>query len=284
MIPEPLGRDGLARWMSRPLWGMVHLAPLPGSPEYAGSISAVVERAQEDALKLVEAGFRALVVENYGDLPFYRDHVPPVTAAGLTRVCARLRQDHPDLRLMVNCLRNDARTALSVATVCEADAIRVNVHTGAALTDQGVIEGDAGRTLRLRRNLGSGVRIFADVAVKHAAPLAARPLGIEASDLRVRGRADALLVTGSGTGAQADPDEVEQLRDGAPNTPIFVASGVNVENAPQWARLVDGAIVGSSLMNQGLAGHGVDRARARQFVETWMGASQSAASFPREEA
>ncbi len=270
MPPEPLSREAFRRWISPPIWAMVHLAPLPGSPQYAGSMHAVVERAREDAAKLVEAGFRGLVIENFGDLPFYRDHVPPVTAAGLTRVCAQLKADWPDLRWMVNCLRNDANTAVSVAAVCEADAIRINVHTGAALTDQGVIEGNAGETLRLRRNLGSEVRVFADVAVKHAAPLAPRSLAVEASDLRLRGQADALLVTGSGTGTAADPGQVAQLRAGALDAPILVASGVNEANAREWAALVDGAIIGSSLMNQGLAGHGVDIDRARRVFESWM--------------
>jgi len=244
-------------------------------------MSAVVERAQEDAARLVEAGFKGLVVENFGDLPFYRDHVPPVTSAGLTRVCSRLRIDHAELRIMVNCLRNDAETALSVATVCDADAIRINVHTGASVTDQGIIEGDAGHTLRLRRNLGSVARIFADIAVKHAVPLAERPLAIEAADLRMRGRADAILMTGDGTGAPAEVSQVEEIRHGAPDTPLFVASGVSSDNAGQWARLVDGAIIGSSLMHQGRAGHGVDSQRARQIFETWMESRTSSSKTVR---
>ena len=36
-------------------------------------------------------------------------------------------------------------------------------------------------------------QIFADVAVKHATPVAERPVAVEASDLRYRGSADALL-------------------------------------------------------------------------------------------
>jgi hypothetical protein len=266
--------------MDPPLWGMVHLAPLPGSPEFGGDMGAVLERARRDAQLLAEIGFGGLVVENFGDLPFYRDRVPPITAAGLTRVCAALREEHPRLRLMVNCLRNDAETALSVATVCAADAIRINVHTGAAVTDQGVIEGDAGHTLRLRRQLDSDVKIFADVAVKHAVPLAPRSLTVEAADLRSRGRADAILLTGSGTGRAADSSQVDEVRQGAGSAPLLVASGVNAANAPQWARRVDGAIIGSSLMREGMAGHGVDRERAREVFQSWMRARTSKTGDP----
>lgn len=270
MICETLEREQLAEWLDPPLWGMIHLPALPGSPAYAGSVSAIVDRAREDAEKLVEVGFGGLVVENFGDLPFHKDTVPPVTVAALARVTARLRELCPGTRIMVNCLRNDAAAGLSVATVCEADAIRINVHTGAAVTDQGVLEGQAGRTLRLRRELGSSVRIFADVAVKHAVPLAERPVEIEASDLRDRGRADALLVTGAGTGREADVEQVEKIRRGAPTAPVLVASGVTAESAADWARVVDGAIIGSGLMNQGRAGHGVDRQRAQRIFDQWM--------------
>jgi membrane complex biogenesis BtpA family protein len=171
---------------------------------------------------------------------------------------------------VVNCLRNDARGALAVAIAGGADAIRVNVHCGAMATDQGILEGRAGDTLRARRNWGGhAVRIFADVLVKHATPVADRPVAVEASDLRYRGAADALLVTGRATGAVADPGQVAEVRAGAPDVPVIVASGVSVENAADWAPLVDGAIVGSSLMVDGMAGNRVDEARATKFFEAW---------------
>lgn len=108
--------------------------------------------------------------------------------------------------------------------------------------------------------------------MKHAAPLADRPLEEEAYDLRDRGRADAILVTGGGTGAAADPSQAEYVRSALPDTPLIVASGVRVESAARWAKLVDGAIVGSDLMKDGRAGAGVDSERARRLLDTWMGA------------
>jgi membrane complex biogenesis BtpA family protein len=137
-------------------------------------------------------------------------------------------------------------------------------------TDQGILEGRAGDTLRTRRNWGGDqIRIFADVAVKHATPVAERPVAVEAADLRYRGAADALLVTGRATGASADPLQVAEVRAGAPDAPVIVASGVTVENAADWASVVDGAIVGSSLMVDGIAGNRVDEARATRFFEAW---------------
>jgi membrane complex biogenesis BtpA family protein len=144
------------------------------------------------------------------------------------------------------------------------------------VTDQGVIEGKAGQTLRTRRHWSAeSVRIFADVAVKHAVPLAERPLAVEAADLRYRGAADALLVTGQATGSGADPAQVAELRAGAVDAPVIVASGVDEHNAAEWAALVDGAIVGSSLMRDGLAGGGVDPDRAVRVFGAWQQAREN---------
>ena len=41
---------------------MVHLEPLPGAPGFAGSMSAVLERARTDAKALVAAGFEGFMV------------------------------------------------------------------------------------------------------------------------------------------------------------------------------------------------------------------------------
>ncbi len=76
----------------------------------------------------------------------------------------------------MNVLRNDALAALGVAVAAGADFIRVNVHTGAMLTDQGIIQGEADQTLRMRRYLNAErIQIFADVLVKHAVPLGPLP-------------------------------------------------------------------------------------------------------------
>ena len=255
---------------------MLHLRALPGSPAYSGSVDEVLDAALAEAKALVETGFPGLVVENFGDRPFVSGAVDPVTVAGMSRIAAAIRREWPALHLVVNCLRNDAEAGLAIAVAAGADAIRVNVHCGAMVTDQGVIEGNAGQTLRTRRHWSAeSVRIFADVAVKHAVPLAGRPLAVEAADLRYRGSADALLVTGQATGSGADPAQVAELRAGAVDAPVIVASGVDEHNAAEWAALVDGAIVGSSLMRDGLAGGGVDPDRAVRVFGAWRQACEN---------
>ncbi|MBM4131102.1 phosphorybosylanthranilate isomerase, partial [bacterium] len=133
---------------------MIHLAPLPGSPRWGGDLGAVAAAALRDARALREGGVEVLLLENFQDAPFHPGAVPPVTVAAMTALAAAIRNDAPDCPLGINVLRNDAEAALAVAVAVGAAFIRVNVHAGAAVTDQGLLEGRAWRTLRLRREYG----------------------------------------------------------------------------------------------------------------------------------
>lgn len=250
------------------LVGVVHLPPLPGSPRFAGDFSDVVASAARDAGALARAGFEAVVLENFGDAPFVPERVGPVTVAAMTACALAARDAAPGAILGINVLRNDAEAALAVAVAAGAGFVRVNVHTGARVTDQGLVQGRAHETLRLRRALeAEHIRLFCDVDVKHSAPLGARPIGEDAHDLAGRGMADAVLVTGSGTGrgvATADLGEVLAAVD----VPVYVASGVT-EATLDDVRHAHGVIVGSCLRASGRAGDPVDEALARRFVSAF---------------
>jgi membrane complex biogenesis BtpA family protein len=196
------------------------------------------------------------MVENYHDVPFHPERVPPITVAAFAVLVAAVRRRHPVLPVGVNVLRNDAASALAIAAATGAAFIRVNVHVGAALTDQGPLRGRAHRTLRLRRDLGADVGILADLRVKHAAPLAPRPLEEDARDLRHRGLADAVIVTGLATGGAADPEQLRAARAALPDTPLLVGSGMTADSVGRFAPWADGYIVGTSLQHPGPGSRG----------------------------
>lgn len=228
-------------------------------------MDAVVGRALEDATALAEGGMDGILVENFLDVPFYADAVPPETVAAMARVLTALVRATP-LLVGVNVLRNDARAALAVAAATGASFIRVNVHTGVMWTDQGMIQGRAADTLRQRAALGSDVAILADVLVKHATPPPGLMPDRAASDTWARGLADALVVTGSGTGESTDLEALAPVRQGAPTAPVLVGSGVTMENVAAVMAAADGAIVGTSLTRERRAGSGVDLDAVRALV------------------
>jgi uncharacterized protein len=251
--------------LARPIIGMIHLKPLPGTPGYRGSLDAVIDAALADARALEEGGIDALMVENYGDLPFRKGGVEPHTIAAMALAAARIRSETTK-PLGINVLRNDPLAALGIAAACGAIMIRVNVHTGAMVTDQGVIEGSASTTLDYRMKLGAEVMILADVHVKHAAPLAAIPIETAAADLVERGLADAVIVTGSRTGAGCDLDELTRVR-AAVHAPVLIGSGITEETVPTMLRACNGAIVGSWLKRGSDVHAPVDRERVARLMD-----------------
>lgn len=252
---------------AKPVVGMLHAPPLPGAPRFDGRREAILDRVLRDAETLAEGGVDGLMLENFGDTPFYPRAAPPAAVAHLTWLAVEVRRQFK-LPLGVNLLRNDARGALAVATAAGARFIRVNVLSGARVTDQGVIEGDAHAVLRERVALhATSIRIFADVDVKHSAPLGPpRPVEDEVADLLHRAGADALIVSGSGTGRPADVEQLCRVKAAAGGAPVFVGSGVTAESVAALGAHADGFIVGTALKVDGLAENPVDAARVRALL------------------
>ena len=254
-----------ARFGEMPVFGMVHLLPLPGAPLFGGSIAAVIDRAVVDAKAIAVGGAAGLVVENFGDKPFGKK-LQAETIAAMSRVIAEIARE-VSIPFGVNALRSDGLAALAIAVATGASFIRINVHTGAMLTDQGVIEGDAAAVLRRRRELGAdGVAIFADHMVKHAAPVAQLEPGQSAKDLRYRGLADAIIGSGAETGGEADPNQFALLRAAVSDAPLIVGSGLTPANAKRYRGLIDGVIVGTSIKRGGEVAAEVDATRVRAVV------------------
>jgi membrane complex biogenesis BtpA family protein len=250
----------------RPVIGMVHLLPLPGSPRWGGDLRAVRERALADARALAEGGVDGLLVENFGDAPFLKGPVGPETVAAMALLVQAVADAVP-LPVGVNVLRNDARAALAIACLTGARFVRVNVHTGVMLTDQGLIEGAAAESLRYRRWLGAErVKLLADVLVKHGAPLAPQTPEAAARDAAQRGLADALIVSGAATGLPPERETLLRVRE-AVAVPVLVGSGLTPDNVQELLTVADGAIVGTSLKREGRVEEAVDARRVARLME-----------------
>ncbi len=252
--------------LERTLIGMVHLSPLPGSPRWNGSMEAAIASALADARTLVEAGLDALLLENHGDAPFTPGRVEAATVAAMSVIAAAIRRELPSVPMGINVLKNDARSALAVACAVGAAFIRVNVHFGAVVADQGIVQTDAYATLRDRRLLDADVRIFADVQGKHAAPLAPVEIEQEARDLVNRGLVDALVVSGRATGEATAIADLKRVRSAVGSVPLLVGSGVAPDSVAELLSIADGVIVGTFVKRDGVVRNPVDPARARALV------------------
>ena len=171
---------------NNPVIGVVHLLPLPTSPRWGGNLKAVISRAEQEATALAAGGVDGIIVENFFDAPFAKNQVDPAVVSAMTLIVDRLK-GMVTIPIGINVLRNDAHSAIAIATCVQTEFIRVNVFTGAMATDQGLIEGQAHELLRYRRELGSDVGILADVLVKHARPLGTPNLTTAVQDTIYRG-------------------------------------------------------------------------------------------------
>jgi membrane complex biogenesis BtpA family protein len=261
----------LPQWANRKkvVIGMLHLPALPGSPGFAGSVQAIRETMMRDAAHLCEGGVHGLMLENFGDTPFFPGRVPAHVVAHVTAIAAKVSEMAPNIPLGINILRNDGLSALAVAHAVGASYIRVNVLCGARVADQGLLQGIAHDLLRLRSDLRADeIKIFADVDVKHSAPLAARPLVDEVDDTLERGMADALIVSGAGTGKPTDPAKVQQVKAAAKGKPVFLGSGVTPQTIEALLPHADGFIVGTYFKRDGIASNPVDLRRVRDLIQS----------------
>lgn len=251
---------------ANPIIGVVHLLPLPTSPRWGGSLKAVIDRAEREATALASGGVNGIIVENFFDAPFPKDCVDPAVVSAMSIVVQRL-QNLVTLPIGINVLRNDAHSAMAIAACSQAQFIRVNVLTGVMATDQGLIEGQAHQLLRYRRELGSDVKILADVLVKHARPLGSPNLTTAVQETIDRGLADGVILSGWATGSPPSLEDLELASAAAEGTPVFIGSGANWENIPQLIQAADGVIVSSSLKRHGRINQPIDPIRVSQFVE-----------------
>jgi uncharacterized protein len=247
--------------------GVIHLPPLPGSARgpSASGMKDILERARRDASAWTNGGADALIVENFGDVPFRKGPVGPETIAAMTLAVALVIAE-TGLPVGVNVLRNDVEGAVSIAAAAGGQFVRANVYAGAAVTDQGLIEGRADAVQALIRRLDAPISVWADVDVKHAAPLSPRPIGEMAEDAVARGLAGAVIVSGAGTGQPTAPEDLRAVRAALPDTPIYVGSGASVETLPSLLMVANGAIIGTAARIDSILSNPVDSQRVRVLV------------------
>src|SRR5438105_12257062 len=248
----------------KPLIGVLHLLPLPGAPLYDGNIQRVYDQALSELDVFRQYRLDSVIVENFRDVPYFPGRVPAETVAALAAISREIVKA-AQMPVGINVLRSDGEAAVAIAAASGAQYVRVNVHMGAVVADQGIVQGSSQCSVRLRSALKSTALIFADVGVKHAAPLAGRSLDIETRDLAERGLADAVIVTGDRTGVETSLQDIEDVR-AATALPLLVGSGATPENVDRVLPKVNGLIVGSYFKKDGAGHNFVEPARVERFA------------------
>jgi membrane complex biogenesis BtpA family protein len=250
----------------KPIIGMVHLPPLPGAPFYDDKgISDVIDYAVQEGLKLQKGGVSAIEVENYLDASYFPGTVGPELVAAMSIITHEVRKV-VDIPLGV-CVLADPVASIAVAHAAKAEFIRATFFTEASVDVSGLVLGRPHEILRYRKFLDPSIKIFADVHIKHSAPLAPRPIEQSAYDMAYF-LADGIIISGKHTGFPTNIEDVRVVKEAVADVPILIGSGVNVTTAPELLGIADGAIVGSTLKVEGDAKNPVDPERVRKIIRT----------------
>ncbi|GAA3739175.1 BtpA/SgcQ family protein [Streptomyces tremellae] len=254
--------------VSKPVIGVIHLAPLPGAPRYAGApVAEIYAAAVRDARTLAAGGIDGIMVENASDMPFARpEDIGPETVAALTAACVEVRAA-VDTPLGITCVANGVIPGLAVAKAAGARWVRANQWVNAYVANEGFLNGPAPAAARYRAAIGAkDVRILADVHVKFGAHAvtADRDISEQATDAEWFD-ADVLIATGTRTGSPTRPEEVEEVRAGT-SLPVVVGSGLGPDQVDSLLRAADGAIVGQWLKADGLWWNPVDPRRVERLM------------------
>ncbi len=253
----------------KPVIGMVHLRPLPGSPFYAqGDISAVIDTAVQEATLLEKAGVDGLQIENMWDHPYLKgSEIGHETTASLA-VCAYAVIQTVGIPVGINCHLNGSIQALAAGVSSGAKWIRVFELANTYISNAGIVEASGPKALRYRHAIGGDkIRILGDVLVKHGSHFITSDRGIkeQAHDVEAF-KGDAVIITGGATGEKPSLSDIEAVKSSV-DLPVFVGSGINKDNAKDYFKIIDGAIVGSEFKEEGKWQNAVSFERTKSFMD-----------------
>lgn len=236
---------------------------MPGSPKYQGSINEIYERSLTEAVILEQAGMDGVIVENFGDEPFLIEELDLLNYSLFTSILRDIRHEIK-IPLGVNIQFNAWKAELTIAHVCQADFIRVEVFVDTVVSPFGLVLPCAAKLLRYRAEIGSTVQILADVQTKYTKNLVSQSIWQSATDAK-NANADGVIVTGSATGQSTSLDQIKEAKK-AVDIPVFIGSGANIHNIRAALEIADGVIVGSSLKEMGIVTNMVSLKCAKEFV------------------
>jgi membrane complex biogenesis BtpA family protein len=204
-------------------------------------------------------------VENLGDEPYLVGESSPeqfALMAGVTRLVSR----GVDIPVGVNVQFNAWKAELAIAHTCGAQFVRVEVFVDTVVSAQGLVTPCSAQITRYRQSLNAqDIQLWADIQTKYTTNIVPKALVQSAKDAQAAG-ADALIVTGAATGEATPLDAVSEVEK-VVSLPVLVGSGTNIDNVCDVLRIADGAIVGSSLKDGGLASNRVSKEAVEAFMK-----------------
>ena len=245
--------------------GMVHCLPLPGTLNYGGDMDKIYEQAIADAKALEEGGATALIVENQHDVPTPIE-LSHEQLAALAAVASRVKEV-VSIPIGIDAAFCDWKASLAIAVAVKADFIRLAVYVDQVMMASGEVKPCCYEAVRYRKQLGAeNILFLCDAQVKHSYMVVDSIPVTASAKMAEENGADAIIVTGTTTGEAAPIEIIKEVRKTV-KIPLLVGSGFSEANAQEQLPFVDGAIVGSSIKEDGIITKPVDVARVKALME-----------------
>jgi uncharacterized protein len=258
----------------KPIIGMLHLPPLPGSYNYDGQpLESIVEHALREAEILASSGFDGFLMQNAGDRPASLE-VCPEKVAYMSVIGAAVRRSHPTIPLGVNVCWNVPKATIAVCHAAGGAFIRLeHVYIGMAITAHGPVYGCAYEATQFLKLLDAKhIRIMADVYETHSAPVGRMPIEQAACQATNACQAHAVIITGSSF--DESMEMIRTIKASSPTMTVILGGGSAPATVGEAIRQADGIIVGRSLKTSADMLAPIDRGKAQAYMEAVMRARQ----------
>ncbi len=252
--------------INKPVIGMLHLKALPGTPKYSGNTLDIFRNAISDALSLQEAGIDGYIIENMSDRPYLNRYAGPEIIALMSIISYEIK-NRTNKPCGIQILAGANHEALAVAKAAGLDFIRAEGFVFAHTADEGIMESDAGKLLRYRKNIDAeNILVFTDIKKKHSSHSITADQNLEDTAIAAQYfLSDGVIITGKFTGVPADIEELSSIGDKL-NIPVIIGSGITAENISAYLNLADGVIVGSYLKFENKWQNPVDPERVKELM------------------
>lgn len=222
----------------KPILAMIHLS---------GDESNRLSRALEEVEILSEEGVDGIVVENYHG-----------NVDDMKMVLSKLGNYKGILGL--NVLPNEYELAFQMADEFNASFIQLDFVSGTYWNNKSINE----QHYFDIKNKFSNITVLGGVWPKYYEPVKDSVLK---DDLEVGiKRAEAIVVTGKGTGKQTPTEKIKEFRSIIGEHPLIVGAGVTPLSVVEQLSIADGVIVGSSLKLGGLTTQKIQRNLVKDFM------------------
>ena len=227
---------------NKPIFGMLHLSGENKS-----------DRAEDELTIYEQEGVDGIIIENYHG-----------SIEDIKKVLRWRDEIESDIKIGINILPNEYELAFAFADVYGLDFIQLDYVSGIYKSPGGKKTIDIYNYDRFRKKY-SHITVFGGVWPKYYEPVDNSVLDI---DIKLGlERADAIVVTGAGTGKETPLDKIKLFRQHVGNNPLIIGAGLDAGNVAEQLEFADGAIVGSCFKLHKRTQEIVDRNLVREFMD-----------------